>query len=189
MTFNQQSQQEFVTVGVGNNTAFRGIYSVHYSEQEARDNLPRVEAYYREREPERLPVQVMTFDEFFALQKSALSARPADRIDSEKFREMLEVLPPKHWYIGKHSKQFCMSVHFERFCMIEHFYNSWTSQYVQKGYRFMCKLVDVTDKATWVTQNNFDELYAAAPLSFWPCQARPLNLLKIQPRSSILRFC
>jgi len=72
--------------------------------------------------------------------------QPEVEIPREKYWEMLEVLPPMAWR---------QSFRFESFNMSEHETGPYTRQYARRGdegdgARYFMKMVDVTDKTTWM---------------------------------------
>ena len=91
--------------------------------------------------PERT-YQVMTYGEYKAAERHFYLADLPTVITEETFMEMLEVLPPKAW---RHEGTF------ESFLLAEHWSGPYTSQYARHGTRYYTKLVDCTDRATWMT--------------------------------------
>jgi hypothetical protein len=86
---------------------------------------------------------VLTYDAYKAAEREFYLKRSEQEITAEKFEEMLNVLPPKHWRRGEW---------FESFLMIEHWSGVYTSQFVRRGTRYFTKLVDATDRTTWMTE-------------------------------------
>ena len=89
--------------------------------------------------------EAMTFDEFLIRQKKHLLDKPMHEITEERFYEMLNVLPPLCWTQHKNVEIFCMS---------EFYTGSFTDQYAhdKNTGKFWCKLVDYTDKSTWIPE-------------------------------------
>jgi len=86
--------------------------------------------------------QIMTYAEYKAAERAFYLCDPAEEITEEKFIERLEVLPPQQWI---HAGGF------ESFLMSEHWSGPYTSQYARHGQRYYTKMVDATDKGTWMT--------------------------------------
>ena len=91
--------------------------------------------------PERT-YQVMTYGEYKAAERRVYLAGPPTEITEETFIEMLEVLPPVAWTRRNN---------FESFLMSEHYSGPYTSQYARHGKRYYTKMVDCTDRSTWMT--------------------------------------
>lgn len=87
--------------------------------------------------------QVMSFDDFLALQKKQLITGELTEVTEEKFNEMLDILPPLHWVTINGVEMFCMS---EMYTM------TYTTQYAHiKGTdKYYCAMVDARDKSTWI---------------------------------------
>lgn len=87
--------------------------------------------------------EVMNYEDYKVAEKRFYLDRPDSEITKEKFHEMLNVLPPKHW---------TNSGGFESFLMIEHYSGPFTEQYFRRGDRYFVRLVDATDKTTWAAR-------------------------------------
>lgn len=87
--------------------------------------------------------QVMPFAGFLALERERLLSGPPQEITEDKYNEMLDVLPPLAW--TKHHGV-------EMFCMSEFYTGTYTTQYAHdhKTGKYYSKLVDYTDKSTWI---------------------------------------
>lgn len=88
--------------------------------------------------------KVMTWNEFELLQRDSYINRPLEETTEECFENALYVLPPLKW---------CTIDGIEMFCMSEMYTGTYTSQYARCGDRYYSKMVDVTDKSTWI--NNY----------------------------------
>ena len=88
--------------------------------------------------------KIMTWDEFEAFQKDYYIGQPIAETTEENFEDMLNVLPPKKW---------CTINGVEMFCMSEMLTGVYTSQYAKCNEKYYTKIVDVTDKTTWI--NNY----------------------------------
>lgn len=86
---------------------------------------------------------IMTYGEFKIYERKKLLAEPMHEITEETFNDQLNVLPPIKW---------CTINGVEMFCMSEMFTGFYTSQYAhdKRTGKFYSKLVDLTDKATWI---------------------------------------
>jgi hypothetical protein len=73
-------------------------------------------------------------------------------ITKEAYWNALECLPPVEW---EHRDGV------ESFCMMEFMDASITHQYAKLGDRHFCRLVNFTDKATWITAAECQQLIAA----------------------------
>lgn len=89
--------------------------------------------------------KVMNYEEFKTLERSGILAIPLEKVSEECYQEMRDVLPP-----------LCFSEHggFEMFCMVEFYTGSYTMQYAKDKKTGTCykKLVDFTDRSTWICE-------------------------------------
>ena len=85
--------------------------------------------------------KIMAYGEFLKLERDYYINLPIDEITEERFDEQLNVLPPLRW---------CRVRGVEMFCMREMLTRTYTEQYARVGGKFYCKIVDVTDKSTWI---------------------------------------
>ena len=90
--------------------------------------------------------KVMTFDEFFVLQKKYYCNELPVEIKEEEYYSQMDVLPPILYSSINNIDMFCMS---------EFLTGTFTSQYARiklsdKKYKYYTKIVDVTDKKTWI---------------------------------------
>lgn len=135
------------TVVVATNNPFCCAYTVVPPEGDPLDAMARAEAFYRDCEPESLPIQAMTWDQFFAWERERMQARAQlEEITEEEWWRALEELPPLHWHV---------SGGVERFLCLEAMHGSWHTQYAKLGDRYLSKLVDRRDKTTWITKEDF----------------------------------
>lgn len=88
--------------------------------------------------------KVMTWTEYSALQRSFYLDQPVTETTEENFLDMLNCLPPMKW---------CTHNGVEMFCMSEMLTGTYTSQYARFKDKYYTKLVDITDKGTWI--NNY----------------------------------
>ncbi|MGL5436016.1 MAG: hypothetical protein ACRDBO_11535, partial [Lachnospiraceae bacterium] len=70
--------------------------------------------------------------------------QPLKETTEEQFEEALNVLPPLKW---------CTIDGIEMFCMSEMYTATYTNQYARYEGKYYKKMVDVTDKSTWL--NNY----------------------------------
>lgn len=87
--------------------------------------------------------QAMTFADFLALEREKLLSDPPQEITESRYNEMLDILPPLAWTTHHDVEMFCMS---------EFYTGTYTTQYAhdQKTGKYYSKLVDYTDKTTWI---------------------------------------
>ncbi len=85
----------------------------------------------------------MEYSAYKSLEREQMLGDGPQQITREKFMEMLEVLPPLKWERG--------AFDFESFLMSEFMSGPYTQQYARRGDTFWCKMVDATDRTTWMT--------------------------------------
>lgn len=87
--------------------------------------------------------EVVTFEEFLALQKKYLCDGELTEITKEDFDEHFNMLPPLKW---------CNRHNVEMFCMSEMYTGTYTTQYAYSLVtgKYYCAMVDVTDPETWI---------------------------------------
>lgn len=99
----------------------------------------------------------MTWDQFVQAQRTFYLADPPVQITVEKYWKMLECLPPDHY----ESHGSLVS-----FLMCEHYSGPYTHQYVKRGHgdqtTYWTRMVDATDRATWMTYESLAAMEAAA---------------------------
>lgn len=135
------------TVVVATNNPFCSAFDVVPPEGDVLAVMARAEAFYREGEPESLPIQAMTWDQFFTWKRERMQARAVlEEITEEEWWRALEELPPLHWHVADGV---------ERFLCLEAMNGSWHTQYAKLGGRYLSRLVDRHDKTTWITREDF----------------------------------
>lgn len=75
------------------------------------------------------------------------------QISRAHYNDKLEVLPPENWVRGN----------FEHFRMMEYYSLQTTQQYAAFAGIYLEKLIDVTDKSTWITIDDFEGLEPLPP--------------------------
>lgn len=85
--------------------------------------------------------QIMTYGEYEKLERAKMLEGEPEEITEDKWREMLECLPPMKW---------CTIGGVEMFCMSEMLSGSYTAQYARVGKKCYTKTVDAYDKTTWI---------------------------------------
>jgi len=88
--------------------------------------------------------KVMTWNEYEKMQRDFYLNRPLEETTEERFDDMLNVLPPMKW---------CTIDGVEMFCMSEMYTGTYTNQYARHNGKYYTKLVDITDRSTWI--NNY----------------------------------
>lgn len=95
--------------------------------------------------------QIMTFDEFDALDRELTLAIGVHEVDEETFNEMLNVLPPLKW-VDRISEKHNTKVN--EFCMSEFDHSVFTQQYarafIDGKTRYYSATVDYFDESTWI---------------------------------------
>jgi hypothetical protein len=120
------------------------VWDFYVSREQAEAKREEANAYNVRLEAHGAPhrvYSVMTYSEYKATERAFYLADPPEEITREKFFEMLEVLPPKRW-VNTGS--------FESFLMSEHWSGNYTHQYARRGNRYYSKMVDASDKSTWM---------------------------------------
>lgn len=87
--------------------------------------------------------RAMRYSDFARIQRQKLLKQPMCEVTAEDYEEMLDVLPPIHWVEINGVSEFCM---------MEMFTGTFTNQYAhdKKTGKYYQKLVDVTDRDTWI---------------------------------------
>lgn len=88
--------------------------------------------------------KVMSWDEFSKLKRDFYLNDPVRETTEQVFYDMLNILPPLKW---------CTIDGVEMFCMSEMYTGTYTNQYARYNDKYYTKMVDVTDKSTWI--NNY----------------------------------
>lgn len=137
--------QEIVVVAINN--PFCCAFNVVPPGRDPTTVIERAKAFYQDSEPESLPIEAMTWDEFFAWEKERMLARAnLQEITKAEWWRALEEMPPLHWHVFNGV---------ERFLCLEAMHGSWHTQYAKMGGRYLSKLVDRRDKTTWITKEDF----------------------------------
>lgn len=76
--------------------------------------------------------------------------KPASEIDKERFYEMLEVLPPESWRTDENGVN--------SFRMCEYTSGSITASLARYKGKYIEKMIDVSDKETFITIQDFINL-------------------------------
>ena len=93
--------------------------------------------------------EVIDYEELTKRDKAKWITGKITKIDEEKFWYALEVLPPLKWYNNGVLETFCMS---------EMMTGTFTEQYACFDDKYYCKMVDITDKSTWITITDLEKL-------------------------------
>ena len=91
----------------------------------------------------------MTYEAYKAAERHECLSGPLEEITEEKYREAFEKLPPE---------QYQHSGGMERFLMSEHWSGPYTAQYVTYQGRYFTRMVDATDRSTWITVQDIHAL-------------------------------
>lgn len=87
----------------------------------------------------------MEFESFLNFQKEQLMKNATiTEVTKENYTDALNVLPPI---------KYCTIDGVTMFCMCEMYTGSFTTQYAKVGDKYFTKLVDITDKETWIHKN------------------------------------
>ena len=92
---------------------------------------------------------VMTLFDYNIREKAKWLTGKITKITKEQFWYALEVLPPLKWYDNGVLETFCMS---------EMMSGNYTEQYASFNDRYYCKMVDITDKTTWITITELEKI-------------------------------
>ncbi len=114
-----------------------GIWNFYPTMDAARADMERANAS----DPKRTYAP-MEYSAYKAHERTKMLEDGPQEITREKFMEMLEVLPPLKWEQGAFG--------FESFLMSEFWSGPYTHQYARRGDTFWCKMVDATDRTTWM---------------------------------------
>lgn len=87
--------------------------------------------------------RAMRSSDFSRIQRQKFLRQPLHEVTAEDYEEMLDVLPPIHYVEINGVSEFCM---------MEMFTGTFTNQYAhdKKTGKYYQKLVDVTDRDTWI---------------------------------------
>jgi len=103
--------------------------------------------------PER-HYEVMTYDAYKEAERKVYLSSPLQEISAEQYHTAFEVLPPE-----KHESNGAL----ERFCMVEHWSGPYTSQYAAYHGRYFTRMVDASDRATWITREDISAFMQSQP--------------------------
>lgn len=97
----------------------------------------RVEEY------ENADYHTMRYSDFERIQRERILKKPLQEVTEDDYEEMLNILPPIHWVEINGVSEFCM---------MEMYTGTYTNQYAhdRKTGKYYQKLVDVTDRDTWI---------------------------------------
>ena len=89
--------------------------------------------------------QIVPIEDFYAAERKKMLSDPLKRITEKQYWDALDVLPPLH-----HERLVDGS---ERFCMREFYTNTYTIQYFHSREGWFCRMVDYSDRDTWITHD------------------------------------
>ena len=90
---------------------------------------------------QKIKYEIMTWKEFKEREREYLLDNTLKEITEEKYYEMLNVLPPIYDVVIDGV---------EMFCMCEMHTGTYTTQYAKYNGKYYSKMVDVTDRTTWI---------------------------------------
>jgi hypothetical protein len=100
----------------------------------------------------------MTYEAYKAAERQFYLSQPLKEITEQRFNEAYEVLPPKAVRNADGVFSFLMS---------EHWSGPYTSQYAAYQGRHFTRLVDASDRSTWITRDEIQNLLAGKPQTAW----------------------
>jgi len=135
------------TVIVATNNPYACAYNIVPNDDDVAGAMGRAHRFYEERNPEALPIQAMTWDQFFAWEREKMLER-AEILESsaEDFMSALEALPPVKWRTRDGVEAFFIG---------EATHGTWAQQYARCGDRYLTRLADMNDDTTWITKEDF----------------------------------
>lgn len=86
-------------------------------------------------------LRLMTFSEFLEMERDYYISKPLEEVTEEDYHDAMNVLPPE--WMGT-----MYGVHM--FTMSEHWTGPYTSQYARHGGKYYRKMVDCSDRSTWI---------------------------------------
>lgn len=110
-------------------------------ENETNDELLARANEYKESGNNNADYKVMSFDEYMQLKKERYLSDKVQEITEEEWEDKLNVLPPLYW---------CTIDGINEFCLSEMYDDTFTTQYARYNGKYYSKMVDVTDKKTWI---------------------------------------
>ena len=93
--------------------------------------------------------EAMTYEAYKAAERQEYLSRPLQELTEEKYREAFEVLPAEKYQHAGGMESFLMS---------EHWSGPYTEQYVAYQGRYFTRMVDATDRSTWITVQDIHAL-------------------------------
>ena len=113
-------------------------YACEHSEQAAEERLIKARLEHPNQD-----YVVMTDDDWYELNRKIFLDSPMEEITEEKYYEMLDVLPPLHYYTINGISEFCMS---------EMTWGHFTTQCAHDPNtgKYWWKTVDAYDRSTWI---------------------------------------
>ena len=100
----------------------------------------------------------MTYEAYKAAERQFYLSRPLEKITEDRFNEAYEVLPPK----AVRNADGVFS-----FLMIEHWSGPYICQYASYKGRYFTRLVDASDRSTWITRDEINGFLAGQPQTAW----------------------
>ena len=126
---------------------YRSEKIASWDQNRKRHPCKRFEEYYTE--SLNIKYELMTFSEFDHMQREFYLKKPLYEVSAETYDDMLNVLPPLKW---------CTIQGIEMFCMSEVYTGTFTTQYAKVGDKYYGKMVDISDKSTWIHNFMKDEV-------------------------------
>lgn len=121
----------------------KSVYNFYLTLEAAQADLQRANA-----DSSFGPYTAMTYDEYRAKERAFWLGDAPVEITRERFIQALEVLPPLRWIQEPGYNSFLMS---------EFMSGNYTNQYVRYGtgdtYTYWVKMVDATDRTTWLQRD------------------------------------
>ena len=133
------------------------LWNFYPSEDAAKNALRENGAHIQGVYGEQCACIVTTYDDFVTRKRSAILTGQITEISDDEFYEARDCLPP-NWTTGHDLSGFLMS---------EHFSGPYTTHYAELDCRFFSKMIDSTDRSTWMSEAELRELMAAE------CKASP----------------
>lgn len=106
----------------------------------------------------RLHYEPITYEAYKAAERQYYLSRPLEEISEDRFNEAYEVLPPRA--VRNADGVF-------RFLMSEHWSGLYTSQYAAFKGKHFTRLVDASDRSTWITREEIQSFLAGQPQTAW----------------------
>jgi hypothetical protein len=100
----------------------------------------------------------MLYDDYKQAERQFYLSRPLEEISEDRFNEAYEMLPPK----AVRNADGVFS-----FLMLEHWSGPYTSQYTAYQGKHFTRLVDASDRTTWITRDEINGFLAGQPQTAW----------------------